>query len=327
MLLVVIVLLVIGFGCYVYVTNSGRSAEIGESQTTAPNLPGSSQSTAPTEIQNDQWLIYENPELGFQMKYPEGSELNDVDVTGGRSIYITSLVNKVAPLLQIDVKNQEYGNNGPVLQAAHCDSERRAGTRVSINGIDFTKTDVSGDYGGMESASIAQSYCTMNAGIKYNIVARISYNRYKGPSPDKGIYFPQFDQWISALDFRFIAAQTTSEDAIVKRLISGWKPTQSRFSRKAGESGTYNSPDRVQFIAPNVLLVHYDDGLVDLLSVLQFNEGTFSETEVLGSMSRMPSEQWKAVVQIYGDPNYSPQNYEEGIYPNLVRVPENVFVE
>src|ERR1035437_5740686 len=61
---------------------------------------------------------------------------------------------------------------------------------------------------------------------------------------------------------------SSNENGLIQQLLASWKSTQSAFSVKAGESGTYNLPDKIQFISADTMLVHYDDGLVDHISVL-----------------------------------------------------------
>jgi len=129
-------------------------------------------------------------------------------------------------------------------------------------------------------------------------------------------------------------SQVPSEDTLIKQLLSSWATTQSKFSSKAGESGTYNQPSKVQFIAKDTFLVYYDDGLVDHISILQFKNGIFVELKNVGVMSTMPLNQWQTLVKTYGDQNFSVSNYATDIlrngkqvsYTELTKVPENVFV-
>ncbi|MDO8569355.1 MAG: hypothetical protein Q7R89_01035 [bacterium] len=130
------------------------------------------------------------------------------------------------------------------------------------------------------------------------------------------------------------ASQVPNEDTLIKQLLASWVTIQSKFSSKAGESGTYNQPSKVQFIAKDTFLVYYDDGLVDHISILQFKNGTFVELKNVGVMSTMPINEWQALVKTYGDQNFSISNYTTDIlrngkqvsYTELTKVPENVFV-
>lgn len=42
--------------------------------------------------------------------------------------------------------------------------------------------------------------------------------------------------------------QAQFESQFIQRLLSSWNITQSHFATKAGESGTYNPPSKIQFI-------------------------------------------------------------------------------
>jgi hypothetical protein len=116
------------------------------------------------------------------------------------------------------------------------------------------------------------------------------------------------------------------ERSMVNMLLKNWTDFQSRFAVKAGESGTYNQPNKIQFIAPETVLVHYDDGLNDAISILRFYKSAFLEIKQLGSIDTLPEEKWKAIVKAYGDPNYIIQNFEEGIASSMIKVSENIFV-
>ena len=125
------------------------------------------------------------------------------------------------------------------------------------------------------------------------------------------------------------------EDTLINQLLASWVATQSKFSVKAGESGIYNSPNKVQFIARDTFLVHYDDGLSDHISILQFKNGAVIELKNVVAKSTIPLDEWRALVKNYGDQNFSVSNYTTYIlrngkqisYTKLTKVPENVFVK
>ncbi len=125
-----------------------------------------------------------------------------------------------------------------------------------------------------------------------------------------------------------------SENKIVSDLLSSWVATQAKFAVRAGESGTYNQPDKVQFISTNTILAHYDDGLVDHISVLRHKNNTFTELKNVGVMSTMALDAWRALVNLYGDNKYPVGSYTTNIlrngrgieFPELTKVPENIFV-
>jgi len=126
-----------------------------------------------------------------------------------------------------------------------------------------------------------------------------------------------------------------NENKIIGELRSFWVATQAKFAIKAGESGTYNQPDKVQFIASTTLIAHYDDGLVDHISVLRYQNGTFIELKNVGVMSTMPQDAWQALVDVYGDIKYPVGSYTTNVfrngkgieYPEITKVPENIFVK
>ena len=129
-------------------------------------------------------------------------------------------------------------------------------------------------------------------------------------------------------------SQIPSEDVLIKQLLSSWITVQSNFLLKAGESGIYNQPSKVQFIANDTFIIYYDDGLVDHISILQFKNGAFIELKNVGVMSAMPLNEWQTLVSLYGNQNFSVSNYTTSIlrngqlvnYEELTKVSENVFV-
>lgn len=132
-----------------------------------------------------------------------------------------------------------------------------------------------------------------------------------------------------------ISDSEANENKIVSDLLSSWIATQAKFAVKAGESGTYNQPDKIQFVSANTLLVHYDDGLVDHISVLRYENSLFTELKNVGVMSTMSQDAWQALVNAYGDNKYPASSYTTNILRNgkgiefteLTKVPENVFVK
>ena len=124
-----------------------------------------------------------------------------------------------------------------------------------------------------------------------------------------------------------VSSRSQSENETIQKLLVSWKDTQGKFSSKAGESGTFNPPSRVQFISSDTLLVYYDDGLVDHISVLRFKNNLFSELKNVGVMSTMPQSQWQSLVSTYGDVNYPVSSYQSSDGKRFVKVSANVFVK
>ena len=120
--------------------------------------------------------------------------------------------------------------------------------------------------------------------------------------------------------------QTTSENQIIQTLLVNWKSTQAKFSSRAGEGGTFNPPSKIQFISAYTILVYYDDGLVDHISVVQFKNGSFVELKNVGVMSTMSQNQWQSLVSTYGNSSYTPSNYQSSDYKIFTKTSNNIFV-
>lgn len=120
--------------------------------------------------------------------------------------------------------------------------------------------------------------------------------------------------------------QTRNDFEVIQRILSSWTATQKTFVSKAGESGVYNPPSKIQFISPDTTLINYDDGLVDHISVLQFKDNAFKELKHIGMMNKMSSDQWKGLVSSYGSANFEVGNYESGDHKSFTKVSRNIFV-
>lgn len=117
-----------------------------------------------------------------------------------------------------------------------------------------------------------------------------------------------------------------AERITINSLIASWKTVSKTFSVKAGESGSFNLPDKIQFISSDTMLVHYDDGLIDHMSVVRMKGNSFVELKNVGVMSLLPNDSWLELVKKYGDVNYRGQNYQNYDGKGWVNVPENIFV-
>lgn len=120
--------------------------------------------------------------------------------------------------------------------------------------------------------------------------------------------------------------ETSIENDFIQKLLSSWKITQSKFSTKAGESGTFNPPSKIQFISADTVLAYYDDGLVDHISVVQLKNNSFVELKNVGVMSTMTQAQWLTLVNTYGSTNYPVSNYQSSDYKTFSKVSSNIFV-
>ena len=165
------------------------------------------------------WQVYTNDQYGFQVNYPSGTEMRNADATGGRSITFNFSQKApgfdfIFPTVIITVQTEEYYNSSQLTPVTQCHPGDNPSTST-VNGIDFLKSDTSGDYGGTMSAAVAASYCVVKNGVRYTLATVDEYSRCaeyesKGgacktwtPAPDKTSEFQQFDETIQALNFKF----------------------------------------------------------------------------------------------------------------------------
>lgn len=126
--------------------------------------------SAPIADETAVWKTYTSSQYGFSIQHPKDSLINDVDISGGRNISFSVSQGTV----MVEVVTAAW-HNGVLTTPANCNDfdSSIVTSRATINGIDFLKGDVSRDFSGMNSATSATEYCTMQNGTAYKIIPRM----------------------------------------------------------------------------------------------------------------------------------------------------------
>ena len=157
------------------------------------------------EDETNDLKTYRNEEYGFEIKYLSGTKIGDIDITGGREVWMqlpfssgeTKLVSKI---LHIRMVTTQF--NQGVEQPATCTNTPDT-QHIIINGIDFNKNDISGQFGGTQSAAVAIEYCTMKGNKAFKLVTQLGYSRYSQlPNFDVEKESEVFEKMLST--FRFL---------------------------------------------------------------------------------------------------------------------------
>lgn len=116
------------------------------------------------------WKTYTGDKYGFSLSYPKDARINDVDISGGRNISFMT----PQGMVMVEVVTAAW-HNGVLSTPANCNDfdPGIVTSHVAINGVDFLKGDVSRDLSGMNSATSATEYCTMQNGTGYKIISRM----------------------------------------------------------------------------------------------------------------------------------------------------------
>ncbi len=118
----------------------------------------------PPEPTISEWKTYTNTAYGFQIQYPTGTEISDIDVTNGRSV-VLQLPDK-SKIVDIYILNRTDCND----TSAGVNMEK-----TQINNVDFVRFDLSKIVSGKNSSATATEYCVVRGSREYKIVPRLIY--------------------------------------------------------------------------------------------------------------------------------------------------------
>lgn len=148
---------------------------------------------------------------------------------------------------------------------------------------------------------------------------------------DKFIYIPIIISQPKTSDKVF------SETEVIADLKANWQTFQATFENRPVHPDTISwvGPYSVQFIGKNNLLVGYEDGYVASKNVLNYENGEFKTLETFNNRGLFTLSEWKNLINKYGDSSYSVSSYSINAirnneiisFPELTKVPENVFVK
>jgi hypothetical protein len=145
------------------------------------------------------WNTYVNPEYGFQIKYPQGSQINDMDITEGRRVAFAMPDGKYNSEMIIDLANKSW-RNGTLVSPATCDdvASDSAVSHVRIDDFDFLRGDVSRDFSGMNSSFNVTGYCAVHNGISYKLYLKIFRPKNENVNENS---VPELRQMLSTFEF------------------------------------------------------------------------------------------------------------------------------
>lgn len=147
--------------------------------------------------------------------------------------------------------------------------------------------------------------------------------------------------------FKFISNTTgenpkPSETEILASLKTNWRtvqlsiPFRPAYHNQAENAGKiWRTPTAVQFIGKNNVLVGFEDDNNAHVAVFNFNGSKFTFSEVFKNQSEFTLSDWQNLVNKYGGSSYSVGTYTTGLirnkqivsFPDLTKVPENIFVK
>jgi len=137
------------------------------------------------------------------------------------------------------------------------------------------------------------------------------------------------------------ANKTYSESEVLASLKTNWQSVQtaipfrpSYHNQAENAKQIWRTPEAVQFIGKNNILVRFEDDNNVHVAIFKFDNGKFNLLEVLKNQSEFSLSDWQNLVNKYGDSSYSVSTYTKGLvrnkqivsFPELTKVSENIFV-
>lgn len=151
-----------------------------------------------TFVVPNNWKTYRDENLGFEIKYPEGTITfctkypEGVEVLCASTPEISSSskikINMRLPFTSNNVMLNDKTLDIDAVESWPCEDYENPNFitvrddlfEIEINGVYFNKTDLSGSYQGMESGARATEYCTMRGDKPFRIITQLGFNRYIG---------------------------------------------------------------------------------------------------------------------------------------------------
>ena len=205
-IIIAIVALIIAAGsAYLILQNRSQKLAVETTTTISTITTEEPTTTKTTAINLNNWKIFRDEDLGFEIQYPEGTKMfytfegtNNPDISPSSTItfmfpFVPDNPGLTRKQLDIDVNN-EYKkpcnyNKNPSLPP------------ITINGITFKRFDVSGDFVGIENGAFATEYCAMRGNKPFRIITQLGYKKYVGSPFDKEKESEIFTQVLSTLKF------------------------------------------------------------------------------------------------------------------------------
>ncbi len=145
----------------------------------------STSTTSASPTNTDNWKTYTSSKYGFTIKYPEGTDINDIGYDGQNSSVLSfslksassSVTSRMLYFITETKSWYDAGTSNMSLKApANCSTGfNTATTSININGTDFSKSNFT-DAATAQRANISD-YCVLKNGIAYKLEPMLVYSR------------------------------------------------------------------------------------------------------------------------------------------------------
>jgi len=149
--------------------------------TTTPISTTGITSTPTSTADTAGWKTYRDENLGFEIKYPSGTEIfYPFEGASNPNISPSSTIEFYFPLTRGNTKLTTKVLTIDINDKNSCDSyhDPLISPSVMIGGMSFKKYDVSGAHGGTETRAIATEYCTMKDNKPFRLTTELEYFEY-----------------------------------------------------------------------------------------------------------------------------------------------------
>ncbi len=177
LLLVIIAVLVIGGGIYIYNNKKAEAPIVPNTQTQASDQTQQTNTqqitpvnSANSQVDTSNWKTYTDTDHGFSIDYPSGTKIRNMDGNGTYGVSLKTVSQgEVWAIVAYGVLGRYQPNN------CNDTADGADKTNTNINGVNFLTFYMSKDLSNANSGASATEYCAIRGQTAYKITTIVNY--------------------------------------------------------------------------------------------------------------------------------------------------------